>query len=69
MRRRGADGLPFLATMFHAVGLKVIDARERKRDVLEASTRALRDMIAVVVGDNRATTLTLSLRRVFDTTP
>jgi hypothetical protein len=47
--RQGADGLPFLATMFHAVGLKVIDPRERKRDVLDASTRALvlRDMIAM----------------------
>ena len=45
-RRRDADDLPFLATMFHAVGLNVIDARERKRDVLDASTRALRDMIA-----------------------
>lgn len=47
MRRRDADGLPFLATMFHAVGLNVIDPRERKRDVLDVSTRALRDMIAM----------------------
>ena len=47
MQRRGADGLPFLATMFHAVGLNVIDARERKRDVLDVSTRALKDMIAM----------------------
>lgn len=30
--------------MFHAVGLKVIDARERKRDILDASTRVMRDM-------------------------
>ena len=44
---QGADDLPFLATMFHAVGLNVIDPRERKRDVLDASTRALRDMIAM----------------------
>ncbi|KAN0120684.1 hypothetical protein V8E52_003953 [Russula decolorans] len=40
-------GLPFLATIFHAEGLNVIDSRERKRDVLDASTRALRDMIAM----------------------
>jgi hypothetical protein len=46
-RGRGVDGLPFLATMFHAVGLNVIDARERKRDVLDASTRAPKDMIAM----------------------
>ena len=38
-------GLPFLATMFHAVGLNVMDARESKRDILEASRRALRDML------------------------
>jgi len=44
---RGAYGLPFLATMFHAVGLNVIDARERKREVLDVSTRTLRDMIAM----------------------
>ena len=31
--------------MFHAVGLNVIEARERKRDDLDTSTRALRDMI------------------------
>ena len=43
--------------MFHAVGLKVIDARERKRDDLDVSTRALKDMIdrqtAHVVVENR----------------
>jgi len=39
--------IPFLATMFHAVGLNVMDPSERKRDVLDASTRALRDMIAM----------------------
>ena len=37
-------GLPFRATMFHAVGLNVIDARERKRDTLDASTKVMRDM-------------------------
>ena len=41
-----ALGLPFLATIFHAVGLNVMDPSERKRDVLEASRRAVRDMIA-----------------------
>jgi hypothetical protein len=40
------DGSPFLATIFHAVGLNVIDPRERKRDILDESMRALRDMIA-----------------------
>lgn len=43
--------------MFHAVGLKVMDARERKRDDLDVSTRALKDMIdrqtAHVVVENR----------------
>ena len=44
--------------MFHAVGLNVMDARERKRDVLVVSTRARRDMItnkrtAHVVVENR----------------
>ena len=39
------SGLPFLATMFHAVGLNVMDARERKRDVLDASRRASRGMV------------------------
>jgi|SRR6267142_2855756 len=39
------SGLPFLAMMFHAAGLNVMDAREMKRDVLDTSRRALRDMI------------------------
>ena len=43
---RASDGSPFLATMFHAVGLNVIDARERKSDVLDESMREVRDMIA-----------------------
>ena len=38
--------LPFLATIFHTVGLNVMDPREIKRDVLDVSTRALRDMAA-----------------------
>lgn len=38
--------LPFLATMFHAVGLNVIDPRERKSDVLDTSREALGTMIA-----------------------
>jgi hypothetical protein len=38
-------GLPFLATMFHAVGLNVMDARERKRDDFDVSRRASRDMV------------------------
>ena len=41
----GATGLPFWATKFHAVGLNVMDARERKRDNLDESTKALRDMM------------------------
>ena len=41
--------LPFLATMFHAVGLNVIDAKESKSDVLDTSRKALGDMIAKVV--------------------
>jgi hypothetical protein len=50
MRRQSGEtalGLPFLATIFHAVGLNVMDTSERKRDVLEASTRVVRDMIAM----------------------
>ena len=39
--------------MFHAVGLNVMDARESKEDILEASRRALRDMIAKVVVEER----------------
>jgi hypothetical protein len=39
-------GLPFLATIFHAIGLNVIDPSERKREVLDVSTRVLRDMAA-----------------------
>ena len=39
-------GLPFLATIFHTVGLNVMDPSERNRDVLDVSTRALRDMAA-----------------------
>jgi hypothetical protein len=39
--------------MFHAVGLNVMDPRENKSDVLEASRRALRDMIAKVVVEER----------------
>lgn len=43
--------------MFHAVGLNVMDARERKSDDLDVSTRALKDMIdrqtAHVVVENR----------------
>jgi hypothetical protein len=35
--------------MFHAAGLNVMDAREMKRDVLDTSRRALRDMIYEVV--------------------
>jgi len=49
MRRQGGEtalSLPFLAMIFHAVGLNVMDPSERKRDVLEASTRVVRDMIA-----------------------
>jgi hypothetical protein len=52
-RREGEGGdkdkaisLPFLATIFHTVGLKVMDPSERKREDLDASMRALRDMIA-----------------------
>jgi hypothetical protein len=50
MRRQSGEtalGLPFLATIVHAVGLNVMNPSERKRDVLEASTRAVRDMIAM----------------------
>jgi hypothetical protein len=55
MQRWGADELPFLATMF--------------RSVLDASMRALRNMICYVVDeDNRASTLSLSCT-VYDTTP
>ena len=39
-------GLPFLATIFHTVGLNVMDPSERNKDILEVSTRALRDMAA-----------------------
>jgi hypothetical protein len=35
--------------MFHAAGLNVINAKARKRDVLDKSRKALRDMIAKVV--------------------
>jgi hypothetical protein len=69
MRRRGADGVPFLATMFHAVGLNVIDPRERKREVLDASTRALRDMIAMSWLRTTEQLHSHCLRRVYDTTP
>lgn len=68
--------------MFHAVGLNVIDPRERKREVLDVSTRALKDMIAIYVvvedrqycsaHDTRARPKilrTLSPSRVYDTTP
>jgi hypothetical protein len=41
-----AFGLPFLAMIFHAVGLKAMNPRERKRDGLEVSTR--RDMFVMV---------------------
>jgi hypothetical protein len=47
MRRYGGEtalDLPFLATIFHAVGLNVMDPSERKRDVLEVSRRAVGDM-------------------------
>ena len=47
--------LPFLATMFHAVGLNVIDPMERKSDVLDTSRKALRDMFAEVVVEERPT--------------
>ena len=47
--------LPFLATMFHAVGLNVIDPKERKSDVLDTSRKALSDMIAEVVVEERPT--------------
>ena len=40
-------GLPFLATMLHAAGLNVMNPSERKRDILDVSTKALRDMIAM----------------------
>ena len=43
-----AFGPPFLAMIFHAVGLNAIDPSEMKRDVLEVSTREVRDMIAMV---------------------
>ena len=39
--------------MFHAVGLNVMDPREHKSDVLEASRTAFRDMIAKVVVEER----------------
>ena len=39
--------------MFHAVGLNVIDANERKSDVLDTSRKALGDMIAKVVVESR----------------
>jgi hypothetical protein len=42
-----ALGLPFLATTFHDAGMNAMNPSERKRDVLEASTRASRDMIAM----------------------
>ena len=41
-----AFGVPFLATTFHATGLKNINPSERKREVLEVSTRAVRDIVA-----------------------
>jgi hypothetical protein len=50
MRRQGGEtalGLPFLATKFHAAGLNVMNPSERKRDVLEVSTREVRDMIGM----------------------
>jgi hypothetical protein len=47
--------LPFLARMFHAKGLNVIDAKERKSDVLDTSRKVLGDMIAKVVVKDRAT--------------
>jgi len=34
--------------MFHAVGLNVIDPRERKSDALDTSRKALGDMLAKV---------------------
>jgi hypothetical protein len=43
-----ALGPPFLAAIFHAVGLNAMDPSERKRDVLEVSTREVRDMIAML---------------------
>ena len=45
-RAEKTHDLPFLATIFHTVGLNVMDPSERRRDVLDASTRALRDMTA-----------------------
>ena len=39
--------------MFHAVGLNVIDAKERKRDILDTSRKALGDMIAKVVVEEK----------------
>lgn len=39
------NGLPFLATTFHPIGVSAMDTRERKRDVLEGSRRVVRDMI------------------------
>jgi len=33
--------------MFQAVGLNIMDPRENKSDVLEASRRALRDKVVV----------------------
>ena len=50
MRRQDGDTvhcLPFLATMFHAAGLNVMNPSERKREVLEISTMAVSDMIVV----------------------
>ena len=42
-----ALGPPFLAIIFHAIGLNVMNPSESKREILEASTRAVRDTIAV----------------------
>jgi hypothetical protein len=43
--------------MFHPAGVNVIDAKERKRDVLDTSRKALRDMIAKVVDKENGKTV------------
>jgi hypothetical protein len=77
MRRVRTLCSPCRATIFHAVGLKVMDAKERYRDVLDTSRRALRDIVGGktgrVVGQSHDSETWLSpdenLRTILDTQP
>ena len=51
MRGQGGEtafSVPFLAMVFHAIGLNAMHPSESKRDVLETSTMAVRDMVVML---------------------